>query len=176
MRLQEKTKRTSRVVAATRVALGAVICAGITSPGLAEPPVPDLADLTLEQLGNVVVTSVSRREERLIEASARAIVKQSLEGLHENVKIRSEAYRAARAPAAAAPREEEAPTPPSTTNDEEPATAAPPPDPELVLKKADPHALAATVAREVARTLVPLPVLLALLLGGAALVVWLVVR
>ena len=74
MRLQGKTRGTSRVVAATRVALGAVICAGITSPGLAEPPVPDLADLTLEQLGNVVVTSVSRREERLIEAPASIFV------------------------------------------------------------------------------------------------------
>lgn len=74
MRLQEKTRRISRVVAATRLALGAILCAGITSPGLAEPPVPDLADLTLEQLGNVVVTSVSRREERLIEAPASIFV------------------------------------------------------------------------------------------------------
>jgi uncharacterized protein len=82
--------------------------------------------------------------QRLIEASARAIVKQSLDGLHENIKIRS---------------------------------AAPAPEsPALELKQADPSALAATVAKEVAKTLVPPPVLIALALGVAALVAWLVLR
>src|SRR5215467_1397866 len=47
--------------------------------------------------------------QRLLEASARAIVAQSLEGLHTNIKLRAVAYReaagkqAATAPAAAAP-------------------------------------------------------------------------
>lgn len=39
--------------------------------------------------------------QRLIETSAKAITKQSLEGLHENIKIRAAAYRAAAAAQAA---------------------------------------------------------------------------
>jgi uncharacterized protein len=94
--------------------------------------------------------------QRLIEASARAIVKQSLDGLNENIRIRSQAYRAAVAPA--------------------PAEEAPATEPPLVLKQVDTTALAANVAREVARSLVPTPVLIALALGVAAVVAWLVLR
>lgn len=43
--------------------------------------------------------------QRLVEASARAIVAQSLEGLHENVKLRAAAYRAAAAAKEAAVKE-----------------------------------------------------------------------
>jgi carbon monoxide dehydrogenase subunit G len=50
--------------------------------------------------------------QRLLEASARAIVAQSLEGLHTNIKLRAAAYREAAAKQAAAPA---APTPVSAT-------------------------------------------------------------
>ena len=36
----------------------------------ADPAAPDIADLSLEQLANVIVTSVSRREESLGKAAA----------------------------------------------------------------------------------------------------------
>ena len=36
----------------------------------AEPRARDLADLTLEQLGNIEITSVSKRVERLSDAAA----------------------------------------------------------------------------------------------------------
>jgi carbon monoxide dehydrogenase subunit G len=103
--------------------------------------------------------------QRLIEASARAIVKQSLDGLSENIKIRSEAYRA------------EAAAPAPVAEAEPPPTPAPaPPEPAIVFKPVDPSALAVNVAKEVARTLVPAPVLIVLLLGVAAAVTWLVLR
>jgi hypothetical protein len=50
--------------------------------------------------------------QRLLEASARAIVAQSLEGLHTNIKLRAAAYREAAAKQAAAPA---APTPVNAT-------------------------------------------------------------
>jgi carbon monoxide dehydrogenase subunit G len=55
--------------------------------------------------------------QRLIETSARAIVKQSLDGLNENIKIRAEAYRAraTAAPDAAQP-EQAAPTTTTSTS------------------------------------------------------------
>ncbi|HEY0251773.1 MAG TPA: carbon monoxide dehydrogenase subunit G [Kofleriaceae bacterium] len=51
--------------------------------------------------------------QRLVETSAKAIVKQSLEGLAENIKIRTEAYKGqdAAAPVAAAPVATPAPKP-----------------------------------------------------------------
>ena len=61
------------------------------------------------------------------------------------------------------------PETPAPAEDDEPA-------PELVLQKADAHALAATVAKEVARSLVPRPVLIVLVLAVAALVAWLVLK
>jgi carbon monoxide dehydrogenase subunit G len=59
--------------------------------------------------------------QRLLEASARAIVAQSLEGLHANIKLRAAAYREAGAqqPPAAAPAPAAEASPP-------PAAAAPP--------------------------------------------------
>ena len=82
--------------------------------------------------------------ERLLDASAKAIAKQSLDGLHENVKIRAAAHKAA---------------------------AATPPAPEY--KKADAGAMAKTVAKAAARTMLPTIILLVVL---AALIVWFVVR
>src|ERR1041385_7287129 len=72
--------------------------------------------------------------ERLLDASAKAIAKQSLDGLHENVKIRAAAHKAA---------------------------AATPPAPEY--KKADAGAMAKTVAKAAARTMLPTIILLAIL-------------
>src|SRR5215813_11307524 len=81
--------------------------------------------------------------QRLLEASARAIVAQSLEGLHTNIKLRAAAYReaaakqAAEAPAAPpAPAETPAPAAaepagtPAPAEAPAPAAAAPPPAPE----------------------------------------------
>src|SRR4051812_3130674 len=56
-----------------RLTVLAAACAAFTAHASAAVVVAarsDLADLTLEQLGNIVVTSVSRREERLAEAPA----------------------------------------------------------------------------------------------------------
>jgi carbon monoxide dehydrogenase subunit G len=68
--------------------------------------------------------------QRLIEASARAIVAQSLEGLHTNIKLRAAAHReaaaklAASVPAAAASESTTAPTPAVSASE---STAAPAP-------------------------------------------------
>jgi hypothetical protein len=86
--------------------------------------------------------------ERLIDASSRAIVKQSLEGLHENVKIRAAAHRAAAAAPASAP-------------------------PEVAYTPVSQSALAAGVAREVTRTFWPVLVVIAIVIAG---IIWLVVR
>jgi carbon monoxide dehydrogenase subunit G len=63
--------------------------------------------------------------QRLLEASARAIVAQSLEGLHANIKLRAAAYReaAARQPAEA-PAPAPAPEPPAALAPEPPAAPA----------------------------------------------------
>jgi iron complex outermembrane receptor protein len=45
-----------------------------TIASAAEPPVTELADLSLEQLGNIDVTSVSKKSERLIDAAASIFV------------------------------------------------------------------------------------------------------
>jgi hypothetical protein len=75
--------------------------------------------------------------QRLVDASAKAITKQSLEGLHENIKARS----TARASHALAPHE---------------ATPATPVDPPVI--RADPAVFAANVAKEVTTSLFPAPV------------------
>ena len=122
--------------------------------------------------------------QRLLEASSRAITKQSLEGLDENIKIRMAAHATAvptapaAAPAASAPAEivaaaveteaaEMVPLIPSMNAGGQmpietvPVAAAPKaatvpavPAP-LVYRKADPSALAAEVAREVSKSLPP---------------------
>jgi iron complex outermembrane receptor protein len=52
--------------------LAAVVAAAVALPAVAQPMsvAANLADLSLEQLGNIVVLSVSRREESLAEAPA----------------------------------------------------------------------------------------------------------
>lgn len=105
--------------------------------------------------------------QRLLDASARAIVKQSLDGLHDNIKLRAAAHREAAKP-------EPAPKPAS-----EPAAPAPAPavaePPKVEYKRADASKYAAAVTKEVAKTLVPLPVLIVIVLALAG-VVYLVVR
>jgi len=86
--------------------------------------------------------------QRLIDASSRALVKQSLEGLNENIRIRSAAQAAAAGGAA----------------------------PEVKLKQADAAGMAAGVAKEVAKSLVPKPVLVGVVVAGLALIAWLVLR
>src|SRR5262252_245738 len=68
--------------------------------------------------------------QRLLEASARAIVKQSLEGLHENIKIRAAAHRAASQAAnapAAGPMAPGASAPAAAAPDAHGPPAQPPP-------------------------------------------------
>jgi carbon monoxide dehydrogenase subunit G len=89
--------------------------------------------------------------QRLIDASARAITKQSLDNLHENIKIRTAAK----------------PTP-------EPAAAVEPePEPEPVYKRAEASDMAKAVAKEVGKTFWPV------IVGGIvaiAVIIWLIVR
>lgn len=105
--------------------------------------------------------------QRLIDASAKAIIKQSLEGLHENIKLRTahsekvqqaeaEAEQAeqaaeealARGDAAAAAKAKE-------TADAAALEAQAVPAP---VKKVEAGAMAASVSREVAKELVPVPI------------------
>ena len=130
--------------------------------------------------------------QRLVETSAKAIVKQSLEGLAENIKIRSEAYRAlAAAPIVVAPpapepaaiavappvADVEAPKP--LLADAKPLAATPvavvaaAPAPVIEYKKADAGKIAGAVAKEVTKTLAPV---LLVLVVAIALVVYFVVR
>lgn len=104
--------------------------------------------------------------QRLLEASSRAIVAQSLDGLHENIRLRAAAYREAAAtlaPAEAAPAAPAAPAPAA------PAVAFTP-------VKVEPSALAKSVAKEVARTLFPRSLLVAIILIQFAVIVWLLLR
>ena len=121
--------------------------------------------------------------QRLLEASARAISKQSLEGLHENIKIRSEAAAQTKARTQAkaeaeaeaeakAKAEVEARSAVEVAATQETPSEPPPP----VLKKVDQKALAASVAREVTKSLLPTPVLIAVALGVVAVLLWLVLR
>ena len=106
--------------------------------------------------------------QRLLEASARAIIKQSLEGLHENIKIRAASHGAAGSPqVAAAATATSAPVAPG-----EAAHPAPP----VALKHVKQSELAASIAKEVATTLVPRPVLIGIVVAVAALLVWLLLR
>ena len=158
--------------------------------------------------------------QRLVEVTARAVAKQSLEGLHENVKIRAAAFAEAaaareakqelkaavvaeaKAPVAEevkAPVAEEAKAPvaeeakepvadeakaPVAEEAKEPVAAEPvaaepeavEPPPMPVLKTVSQADLAASVAREVAKELIPAPVRVALILVVLAGVAWLVWR
>jgi carbon monoxide dehydrogenase subunit G len=142
--------------------------------------------------------------QRLLEASSRAITKQSLEGLNENIKIRvaaSKAHAEALAEAAKADAKVE-PKIEAPKAVEEPATAAatadpsevetepspkvrakaaepkpaPPAPPPVVLKRVDQNALAAGIAKEVSKSLLPSTPVIVIGLGVVALVIWLVVR
>jgi len=171
--------------------------------------------------------------QRLLEASARAIVAQSLEGLHTNIKLRAQAYRdaaakpstppaaaAASAPAAApgagsaaasseARRAEETagaggfsneatvktdapdyiavppsdraetpkhtpPRPPGAQAPGAPIDSAP--DVAFTPVKVKQSALANAVAKEVASTMFPRSVLVAIIVIQALVIVWLLVR
>jgi carbon monoxide dehydrogenase subunit G len=144
--------------------------------------------------------------QRLLEASSRAIVAQSLDGLHANIKLRAAAHReaAAKAPEAPMPDAMAAPdlgapapepAPPSAPElaaalaspaivDAETAAPAAAPAPaaptrpvvEFTPIKADPSALARGVAKEVARTMFPRSVLVAIIVVQSAVIAWLLLR
>lgn len=164
--------------------------------------------------------------QRLIEATSKAIAKQSLDGLHENIKIRSAANKEAAAPEPAAKEPEPSPEPakkeeepsaatamaavavaegataaepalaaaavkdaeeapaPEVEKAEKPAPVVPAPStppptkkaPEVVLKKVDPNALAAAVAKEAAKSLLPTPVLIGIGVVVVAIVLYFVMR
>jgi len=105
--------------------------------------------------------------QRLVETSAKAIVKQSLEGLAENIKIRAAAYRAH----AAAPPTVEAAA--KSADAVEPAVPPPSSDaPAVEYKQADAGKLAGAVAKEVTKTLAPI----LLIAAALAVVIYLIVR
>jgi uncharacterized protein len=136
--------------------------------------------------------------QRLIEASARAIVAQSLEGLHTNIKLRAAAHRGAAAPAAvAAVAAAAAPAAPAAGDAEAAAAAAPSvdaardasaPSPPVPVATAAPapvaftpvkvkqSALANAVAKEVASSLFPRSVLVAIIVLEAVVIAWLLLR
>lgn len=145
--------------------------------------------------------------QRLIEASARAIVAQSLEGLHTNIKLRAAAHReaaAAAAPPAAPPeapvappaeppapaevapavavvssesKPEALPTLPAGDSAAKPApSVAPAPAVAFTPVKVKQSDLANAVAKEVASSLFPRSVLVAIIVLQALVIVWLVVR
>src|SRR5262245_9414679 len=111
--------------------------------------------------------------QRLLEASARAIIKQSLEGLHENTRIRA-ASRAAGGSVASQPAQASA----AGTGTSAPQAQADPghPVPPVALKHVNQSELAASIAKEVARSLIPRPVLIGIVVAVAALLAWLLLR
>ena len=71
-------------------------CAGLVmSSALAAPDASELSDLSLEQLGNVVITSVSRQEERLARAAASITIISSSDIRRSGVRTLPEALRLA---------------------------------------------------------------------------------
>jgi iron complex outermembrane receptor protein len=71
-------------------------CAGLAmSSALAAPSASELSDLSLEQLGNVVITSVSRQEERLARAAASITIISSSEIRRSGARTLPEALRLA---------------------------------------------------------------------------------
>jgi uncharacterized protein len=111
--------------------------------------------------------------QRLLEASARAIIKQSLEGLHENIKIRAASHTAPGPVASQPPQASAAAT--ATSAPVAPGEAAHP-APPVALKHVKQSELAASIAKEVATTLIPRPVLIGIVVAVAALLVWLLLR
>lgn len=103
--------------------------------------------------------------QRLLDASSRAIVKQSLEGLHAQIKVR--AALAPAAPPTPGPREEPAVQP------HVPATAAGA-APTAAVKNASQTAFALGVAKEVTKEIFPLKTVLSVL--GVLVLAWLIYR
>jgi carbon monoxide dehydrogenase subunit G len=116
--------------------------------------------------------------QRLIDASARAIAKQSLEGLHENIKIRTAATKAHGAVATTAARVDAH----KPDHDDAKAGGAEPSARDAVepplpaIKVVNQAAFAAAVAKEVTKSLVPRPVLVFAALVVVGLIVWFAVR
>lgn len=114
--------------------------------------------------------------QRLVETSARAIVKQSLEGLAENVLIRSGAHRRAKAQAEAAAASEVAPVE-ATPRAEEAAASTDVPAAVVVepiaYKQADASKLAGAVAKEVGKTYAPI---IGVVLIALAVIIYLIAR
>jgi carbon monoxide dehydrogenase subunit G len=104
--------------------------------------------------------------QRLIDASARAIVKQSLEGLNANIVARMAAYRAAAAKAPA----------PAAVEAAAPAEAAAPKVVEFTPIKTRQSAIANAVAKEVASTIFTRGVLVAIIAIQFAVILWLALR
>jgi carbon monoxide dehydrogenase subunit G len=138
--------------------------------------------------------------QRLLEASARAIVAQSLEGLHTNIKLRAAAHREAAVPppavapavaaAASAPPAIAEPAPVASTPVATeaatsattplaapvPAVAPATPSVAFVPVKTKQSALANAVAKEVASSLFPRSVLVAIIVVEAIVIIWLLAR
>jgi len=127
--------------------------------------------------------------ERLIETSAKAIVKQSLEGLGENVVIRAKAHRQAKsesAPVGAAPAVEQAApavevarvveTAPGVEEQAARVVEAAPVDkaaPAIEYKRTDASKLASAVAKEVGKTYAPI---IGVVMLVVAVIIYLIVR
>jgi hypothetical protein len=114
--------------------------------------------------------------QRLLEASARAIAKQSLEGLQENIKIRMATAKAA-SPTGAEPAAAKVPNDGPAANEPPDPSTRPEPEPAAIapLRKVDQAALAASIAKEVTKSLLPMPVVVVLAIG-ILLVGWFLVR
>ncbi len=107
--------------------------------------------------------------QRLVEAAARAISKESLEGLNENVLIRAARDEGLRAgppePARGDPRGRGRPLPKLHLYRWRHSR-------EIVVKQIDQTALAASIAKEVTKSLLPRPVMIAIAIGLVCLLGW----
>ncbi len=118
--------------------------------------------------------------QRLLEASSRAITKQSLEGLNENIKLRFAALQAVEGGLDAEPEPVVVPIAPiaaaATTAALAPAPVVARPKPAFVpppvVKSIDQKALAAAVAKEVTDSLFPRPAVFTMGIAVGAVVVW----
>ncbi len=104
--------------------------------------------------------------QRLVDASAKAIARQSLEGLNANIKLRQASAAPVSAPEAAPVT--------AVATAEAPIAAAPAPAPVQVIRT-DPAAFAAGVAKEVGNALIPEPVRYALVGAVGAVIGGLIV-
>jgi carbon monoxide dehydrogenase subunit G len=97
--------------------------------------------------------------QRLLDTSARAIVRQSLDGLRDNIRLRADAYRAHHAADA-----------------EHVDTPVAKPAPHVDYKRVETSQLAKAVTKEVAKTFVLMPAMVVLLVALAGLAIYFVVR